>query len=55
MTPPKNPASTTGRKLKKTARPVSVGLPVVTRTNHGIASCATTLPTREIESATRRA
>jgi hypothetical protein len=55
MTPPKNAASTVGRKLKKTASPVSVGLSVVTRTNHGIASCATTLPTSEIESATQSA
>jgi len=52
MTPPKIPARTMGRKLKKTASPVSAALPVVTRTNHGIASCATTFPTSEIESAT---
>jgi hypothetical protein len=52
MTPPKTPAMTTGRKLKKTASPVRLALPVVVSTNQGIASCATTLPTSEIESAT---
>ena len=52
MTPPKNAAMTIGRKLKNTTRAVSVALPVVVRTNHGIASCATALPGREIESAT---
>jgi hypothetical protein len=51
ITPPKNAASTAGRKLKKTARAVYAALPVVTSTNHGIASCATALPTSEIESA----
>ncbi|MBA2424559.1 MAG: hypothetical protein H0W35_06595 [Actinobacteria bacterium] len=52
MTPPKNAARTAGRKLKKTASPVSAGLLVVTSTYQGIASCATALPTSEIESAT---
>ena len=52
MTPPKNPARTAGRKLKKTASPVSAGLPVVTSTNHGTASRATAFPTSEIASAT---
>ena len=52
MTPPKNAASTAGRKLKKTASPVSAALPVVTRTNHGTASRATAFPTSEIASAT---
>ena len=42
--PPKNAARTIGRKLKKTASAVSAALPVVVRTNHGIASCATALP-----------
>ena len=50
-TPPKNAAITAGRKLKKTARPVSVALPVVVRTYQGIASCATALPASEIVSA----
>ena len=44
-------ASTIGRKLKNTARPVSAALPVVVRTNHGIATCATALPDKEIASA----
>ncbi len=52
MTPPKRPARTTGTKLKKTASPVSVGLPVVMSTYQGMASCATTLPESEIASAT---
>jgi len=43
---------TIGRKLKNTARAVSAALPVVVRTNHGIASCATALPAKEIESET---
>jgi len=51
MTPPKNAASTIGRKLKKTARPVSVALPVVMSTYHGIASWATAFPASEIVSA----
>jgi hypothetical protein len=50
-TPPTKAASTIGRKLKKTARAVSVALPVVARTNQGIAICATALPAREIVSA----
>jgi hypothetical protein len=50
-TPPKNAASTIGRKLKKTTRAVSVALPVVVRTYHGIAICATALPESEIVSA----
>ena len=50
-TPPKNAASTIGRKLKNTARPVSAALPVVVSTNHGIATCATALPDKEIASA----
>lgn len=50
-TPPKNAARTIGRKLKKTARPVSVALPVVVSTNHGIATYATALPASEIVSA----
>src|SRR5215217_5599254 len=49
-TPPKNAASTVGRKLKNTASPVSAGLPVVTRTNHGTASCVTAFPVSEIAS-----
>ena len=52
ITPPRNPARTTGRKLKNTASAVSHALPVVVRTNHGIASCATAFPASEIESAT---
>jgi hypothetical protein len=51
ITPPKSAARTVGRKLKKTASPVSAALSVVTRTNHGIASCATTFPTSETLSA----
>ncbi len=51
MTPPKNAARTSGRKLKKTASAVSVALPVVVRTNQGIASCATALPASETASA----
>jgi hypothetical protein len=55
MTPPNNPARTAGRKLKKTARPVRTGLPVVMRTYQGIANWATALPVKEIASATNRA
>jgi hypothetical protein len=51
-TPPKKAASTIGRKLKKTASAVSVALPVVVSTYHGMAICATALPAREIVSAT---
>ena len=52
MTPPKNAARTMGTKLKKTASAVRVALPVVVRTNHGIASCAAAFPVSEIASAT---
>ena len=50
-TPPRKAESTIGRKLKKTARPVSAGLPVVVSTNHGMANCATAFPETEIASA----
>jgi len=51
ITPPKSPARTIGRKLKKTARPVRAALPVVVSTNHGIAICAAWFPESEIASA----
>ena len=50
-TPPKNAARTIGTKLKKTTSAVSVALPVVVSTYHGIASCATALPVSETTSA----
>ena len=47
----RTPASTIGRKLKKTTSAVSVALPVVVSTYQGIAICATALPAREMRSA----
>jgi hypothetical protein len=46
--PPKRPARTTGRMVKKPVIPVWVALPVVCRTNHGMAISEKTLPTREM-------
>ena len=48
MAPPKTPAMTTGRIEKKAVMPVLAALPVVIRTNQGMASAATLVPTNEI-------
>ena len=48
----RTPRGRCGTKLKKTASAVRVALPVVVRTNHGIASCAAAFPVSEIASAT---
>jgi hypothetical protein len=52
--PPRKPASTTGKTVKKPVIPVWVALPVVWSTNQGIAIAESTLPTNEIALAVSR-
>jgi hypothetical protein len=45
--PPKSAPNASGSVVKKAAIPVFVALPVVSRTNHGTATVASTLPMSE--------
>jgi hypothetical protein len=53
--PPRKSAITVGGNVKNAVTPVSAALPVVSRTNQGTATCATTLPVSEMESEAKSA
>jgi len=53
--PPKSAATASGIVAEKAASPVRAALPVVTRTNQGMASEATTVPASETASETMSA